>query len=54
MKVGEKIKTELELRLYSFAVLKGLIKGTDSKEWIEVAEENIYKRLNIGRSSNNN
>ena len=40
-----KLKSELELRLYGFGVIKGLIKGTDSKEWIEVAEENVYKRL---------
>jgi hypothetical protein len=40
-----KIKQDFALRLYNFAVLKGLIKGTDSKEWIEVAEENVYKRL---------
>ena len=44
-----KLKTELELRLYNFGVLKGLIKGTDSKEWIEVAEENVYKRLSKWR-----
>jgi hypothetical protein len=44
-KADLKIKTDLELRILNFAVLKGLIKGTDSKEWIEVAEENVYKRL---------
>lgn len=41
----EKIKTEIALRCVNFAVLKGLIAGTKSKEWIEVAEENIYKKL---------
>ena len=40
-----KLKTELELRCFNFAVLKGLTKATESKEWIEVAEENVYKKL---------
>lgn len=41
----EKIKTDISLRCVNFAVLRGLINGTQSKEWIEVAEQNIYNKL---------
>lgn len=40
-----KLKIDIQLKMFNFSVLKGLLKGTDSKEWIEVAEENIYKKL---------
>jgi len=42
---GQPFSINFELNLRSMIIIKQLLKGTESNEWLTLAEKNTYKKL---------